>query len=173
ACIPERCEDAGRGRHSITPMMAITIRETATSSMLLHALGESARMPNAAPGFSVCTILKNPPITGVTSWDVTPVIGGFFNIVHTENPGAAFGILADSPSAWSSMLLVTVSLVVMSVIGVMLWRPRPTEMQGPGLVSVGLALVFGGALGNVWDRLFRGTVTDFLQMFFGSYEFPS
>src|ERR1043165_9843873 len=40
-----------------------------------------------------------------TSWDVTPVIGGFFNIVHTENPGAAFGILADSPSAWSSMLL--------------------------------------------------------------------
>src|SRR4029079_1945910 len=41
-----------------------------------------------------------------TAWDVTAVIGVFFNIVHTENPGAAFGILADSPSAWSSMLLV-------------------------------------------------------------------
>ena len=108
-----------------------------------------------------------------TSWDVTPVIAGFFNIVHTENPGAAFGILADSPSRWSSMLLVAVSLVVMAIIGVMLWRPRPTAMQAPGLVSVGLALVFGGALGNVWDRLFRGTVTDFLQCFFGSYEFPS
>jgi signal peptidase II len=108
-----------------------------------------------------------------TSWDVTPVIPGFVNIVHTENPGAAFGILADSPSQWSSMLLVTISLVVMAIIGVMLWRPRPTAMQAPGLVSVGLALVFGGALGNVWDRLFRGTVTDFLQVFFGSYEFPS
>ena len=108
-----------------------------------------------------------------TSWDVTPVIGGFFNIVHTENPGAAFGILADSSSAWSSMLLVAVSLVVMAIIGVMLWRPRPNAMQSPGLVSVGLALVFGGAFGNVWDRLFRGTVTDFLQVFFGSYEFPS
>jgi signal peptidase II len=108
-----------------------------------------------------------------TSWDVTPVIGGFFNIVHTENPGAAFGILADSPSAWSSMLLVGVSLIVMAVIGVMLWRPRPNAMQSPGLVSVGLALVFGGAVGNVWDRLFSGTVTDFLQVFFGSYEFPS
>src|SRR6185369_7994083 len=97
-----------------------------------------------------------------TAWDVTPVLGGFFNIVHTENPGAAFGILADSPSAWSSMLLVAVSLVVMSIIGVMLWKPRPTQgsdMQSPGLVSVGLALVFGGAFGNVWDRLFRGTVT--------------
>jgi signal peptidase II len=108
-----------------------------------------------------------------TSWDVTPVLGGFFNIVHTENPGAAFGLLADSPSAWSSMLLVAVSLVVMAIIGVMLWRPRPNAMQSPGLVSVGLALVFGGAFGNVWDRLFRGTVTDFLQVFFGSYEFPS
>jgi signal peptidase II len=108
-----------------------------------------------------------------TSWDVTPVIGGFFNIVHTENPGAAFGIFADSPSAWSSMLLVAVSLVVMAIIGVMLWRPRPSALQAPGLVSVGLALVFGGALGNVWDRLFGGTVTDFLQVFFGSYEFPS
>src|SRR5512135_879415 len=103
-----------------------------------------------------------------TWWDVTPVIGGFFNIVHTENPGAAFGFLADSPSEWSSMLLVGVSLVVMAIIGVMLWRPRPASSQSPGmhsagLVPVGLALVFGGAFGNVWDRLFRGTVTDFLQ----------
>jgi signal peptidase II len=46
-------------------------------------------------------------------------------------------------------------------------------MSSTGLVSVGLALVFGGAFGNVWDRLFTGTVTDFLQVFFGSYEFPS
>jgi len=108
-----------------------------------------------------------------TSWEVTPVIPGFFNIVHTENPGAAFGIFADSPSQWSSMLLVAVSLVVIAIIGVMLWRPRPAPVPAGTLVSVGLALVLGGALGNVWDRLFRGTVTDFLQFFFGSYEFPS
>jgi len=108
-----------------------------------------------------------------TSWEVTPVISGFFNIVHTENPGAAFGIFADSPSQWSSMLLVAVSLVVIAIIGVMLWRPRPAPVPTATLVSVGLALVFGGALGNAWDRLFRGTVTDFLQFFFGSYEFPS
>ena len=112
-----------------------------------------------------------------TSWDVTPVIPGFFNIVHTENPGAAFGFLADSQSTWSSMLLVAVSLVVIAIIGVMLWRPRPTAgqrgLQTFGLVSIGLALVIGGALGNVVDRLVRGTVTDFLQVFFGSYEFPS
>jgi signal peptidase II len=103
--------------------------------------------------------------------DLKPVIPGFFNIVHTENPGAAFGMLAESPTAWRGVLLVGVSLVVMVVIGAMLWRP-PAGMTSPW-VRTGLALVFGGALGNLWDRLFRGTVTDFLQFFFGSYEFPS
>jgi len=132
----------------------------------------------AAAVIAIDRITKMYIRSAYTAWDVKPVISGFFNIVHTENPGAAFGILADSPSAWSSMLLVAVSLVVMAIIGVMLWRPRPASpqnsvAQSAGLVSVGLALVFGGALGNVWDRLFRGTVTDFLQVFFGSYEFPS
>ncbi len=101
---------------------------------------------------------------------IKPVIPGFFNIVHWENPGAAFGVLADSPTPWSSALLVGVSLAVMTVIGVMLWRPGAANTM---LMRTALALVFGGALGNLWDRLFRGTVTDFLQFFFGSYEFPS
>jgi signal peptidase II len=108
-----------------------------------------------------------------SQWDVVPVIPGFFNIVHTENPGAAFGMFSDSTSAYRRVFLVAVSLVVMAVIAVMLWKPRPGGLKAGGFVPVGLALVFGGALGNVWDRLFRGTVTDFLQLFFGSYEFPS
>jgi signal peptidase II len=102
--------------------------------------------------------------------DVVPVIRGFFNIVHVENPGAAFGVLADSQNQWRGALLVGISLAVMTAIGVMLWRPR---RAGTPLMRTALALVFGGALGNLWDRLFRGTVTDFLQFFFGSYEFPS
>lgn len=106
--------------------------------------------------------------------DMKPVIPGFFNIVHWENPGAAFSLLADSPTAWSSALLVGVSLAVMAVIAVMLWRPRRANMMPSSpLMRTALALVFGGALGNLWDRLFRGTVTDFLLFIFGSYEFPA
>jgi lipoprotein signal peptidase len=45
-------------------------------------------------------------------FDVRPVIAGFFNIVHTENPGAAFGMLAESPGAWRGLVLVGVSLAV-------------------------------------------------------------
>jgi len=102
--------------------------------------------------------------------DLTPVISGVFNIVHVENPGAAFGFLADSDGPWRRLLLVGVSLAVMGVISVILWR---TGAQAFGLLQAGLAFVLGGAMGNFWDRAFRGTVTDFLQVFLGSYEFPS
>jgi signal peptidase II len=105
-----------------------------------------------------------------TMWDTKPVIAGFFNIVHAENPGAAFGFLSESTSQWRSVLLVGVSLAVMAIIGAMLFR---TSVKKSHLLEIALALVFGGATGNMYDRLFRGTVTDFLQFFFGSYEFPS
>jgi signal peptidase II len=104
------------------------------------------------------------------SWDTKPVIAGFFNIVHAENPGAAFGFLSESTSQWRSVLLVGVSLAVMAIIGGMLFRP---SVKKSALLEIALALVFGGAAGNMFDRMFRGTVTDFLQFFFGSYEFPS
>ncbi len=103
-------------------------------------------------------------------WDSKPVIAGFFNIVHAENPGAAFGFLSESHSQWRSLFLVGVSLAVMAIIGGMLFRP---SVKKSTLLEIALALVFGGATGNMWDRLYRGTVTDFLQFFFGTYEFPS
>jgi signal peptidase II len=111
--------------------------------------------------------------TRVSSMDIFPVIPGFFNIVHTENPGAAFGMLAGSSSPLRSVFLVCVSAAVLSIIGSILWGPRRPGIPDGPLLRVGLSLVFGGALGNLWDRVFSGTVTDFLQFFFGSYEFPS
>jgi signal peptidase II len=105
-----------------------------------------------------------------SAWDTKTVIAGFFNIVHAENPGAAFGFLSESTSQWRSLFLVGVSLAVMAIIGTMLFRPG---VKKSNLLEIALALVFGGAAGNMWDRLFRGTVTDFLQFFFGNYEFPS
>lgn len=103
-------------------------------------------------------------------FDTRPVIAGFFNIVHAENPGAAFGFLSESHADWRRALLVAVSMGVMAIIGSMLFR---TSVKKSAMLEIALALVFGGAAGNMWDRLFRGTVTDFLQFFFGSYEFPS
>ena len=105
--------------------------------------------------------------------DIIPVIPPFFNIVHAENPGAAFSMLADAPEGIRKLVLVGVSGVVMVIIGIMLWRPpSPASLENP-LLRIGLSFVFGGAMGNFIDRAFRGTVTDFVQLLFGSYEFPS
>lgn len=103
--------------------------------------------------------------------DVTPIIPWLFYIDHVENPGAGFGMLAASGGVLRGVILVGVSLVVMGVIAVMLWGKG--WQAHTGLMQVALALILGGAAGNLWDRVFRGTVTDFLQFFFGSYEFPS
>ena len=108
--------------------------------------------------------------TQVSSFDIIPVIPGIFNIVHAENPGAAFSMLADAPPLIRSVFLIGVSLALITILGAMLWRPPAGTTSW---MATALALVFGGALGNLWDRVFRGTVTDFVQVFIGSYEFPS
>jgi signal peptidase II len=108
---------------------------------------------------------------GFSFSDMFTVIPGVLNIVHLENPGAAFSMLADASPVIRKLVLIGISTLVMAVVGVLLWRqPRsPHEL----LTRMGLTLVFGGALGNLIDRVFRGTVTDFIQVFIGSYEFPS
>jgi signal peptidase II len=140
----------------------------------------SSRLPSALqPAAIILAVVALDRVTKiyirmrVSGWQIYPVIAGFFNIVHTENPGAAFGVLADSSSPWRNLFLVGVSLLVMAIIGALLWRPARLGAANTLLLRTGLSLIFGGAVGNLWDRLLRGTVTDFLQFFFGSYEFPS
>lgn len=105
--------------------------------------------------------------------DIVEVIPGVFNIVHAENPGAAFSMLADAPLAVRRAVLVVASGAVMITIAIMLFRRNDDIPNETTLTRLGLALVLGGALGNFWDRVVVGTVTDFLQVFFGSYEYPS
>jgi signal peptidase II len=109
-------------------------------------------------------------LASFSPWDMTVVIPRVFNIVHAENPGAAFSMLAEAPPLVRAVLLVGVSVVVMAIVGVMLWR---LPKSAGALMSTSLALVFGGAVGNLWDRVMRGSVTDFVQVFIGSYEFPA
>jgi len=109
----------------------------------------------------------------VPRWDTYVVIPGVFNIVHTENPGAVFGIMAQSGGEWRAFVLIGLSLVVTGFVGAMLWQATAPTAQTGRLYRLALSLVVGGALGNLYDRLSGGTVTDFLQVFIGSYEWPS
>lgn len=102
-------------------------------------------------------------------WDrPIDVIPGFFDIVHTENPGIAFGLLAESSGPWRSVLLIGFSLVVLAVIATMLLRGTHSVA-----LRSGLGLVLGGAFGNLYDRIVNRTVTDFLEFHAGSHYFPA
>lgn len=106
------------------------------------------------------------------TWETLTVIPGFFNIVHAENAGAAFSLFASAHSQWRTLLLIGVSSVALVVIGLLLWRP--SGHLGDSLwLRFALALIMGGALGNVHDRVTTGTVTDFLQFYVGGYYWPS
>ena len=101
--------------------------------------------------------------------DSITVIPGFFRIIHTENPGAAFGIFADSPSPWKVALLIIFSLIALCIVGLLLWKSSH-RMTSTG---VGLALILGGALGNLWDRIVSRHVVDFLLFYMGHYQWPA
>jgi signal peptidase II len=104
--------------------------------------------------------------TYVSALDTYHVIPGFFDIVRSENRGVAFGIFNDSTSEWRTTLLIVLSLAAVVFVSSMLWRPDRL-----GRFSFwGLALILGGAAGNVFDRIMWGRVTDFLDFYVGTYH---
>jgi signal peptidase II len=94
------------------------------------------------------------------------VIPGFFNIVHSQNPGVAFGIFAENSSRSRTPILVGLSVVAVLLLAGMLWRIDRLDTAS----ATGLALIFGGAMGNVFDRVRTGSVTDFLDFYAGRYH---
>ena len=104
--------------------------------------------------------------SGMSPYETHTVIPGFFDIVRSSNPGVAFGIFANSPSAYRVTLLLVFSAIALVLLAWMLWRNRTTDIYS----SFAVALIFGGALGNVVDRMRAGSVTDFLDFYNGSYH---
>jgi signal peptidase II len=101
--------------------------------------------------------------------DGIQIIPGFFRLTHLENRGAAFGLFADSPSPWKIGALVLFSVIALVVVSTLLWKNSHTV----SITGVGLALILGGAVGNLWDRLTAGHVTDFLLFYIGHYQWPA
>jgi len=101
-----------------------------------------------------------------TPGDVVPVTP-FFNLVLVFNTGAAFSFLAGA-GGWQRWFFIAVSTVV-SVGIVWLLRRHP----GDRLMSCALALVLGGALGNLYDRVTLGKVVDFVQLHAAGYYWPA
>jgi len=93
-----------------------------------------------------------------------PVIPGLFNLVYVKNPGAAWGILAGK-----GVLLLVISLLVLSLIIVYIRKLTEGWMER----YLAISLICGGILGNSFDRIFRGSVVDFLDFFVGTHHWPA
>ncbi len=96
-------------------------------------------------------------------------LNSFINLTHQQNTGAAFSFLAGA-GGWQRWFFIVLASGVSIVLTVWIWRVR---MAGPLILAAGLALVLGGAIGNLIDRIRLGYVTDFFQVWFGSWAFPS
>lgn len=120
----------------------------------------------AALTFIADQVTKGMVERRIGMFEVVPVIPRFFNLTRSQNPGAAFGLFADSPAPWKTVLLVIVSaLLIGSVLGVV-WRSHRLDWKS----GLGLALILGGAMSNLLDRIRFGEVVDFLDLYYRGYH---
>jgi len=93
----------------------------------------------------------------------------FAALVHSVNTGIAFGMLGESSARWVSIVLMGLATaIVILLVGWLL-----TDRAGTALNQAGLALIAGGAAGNLLDRLLHGGVTDFLELRAGNFIWPA
>ncbi len=107
----------------------------------------------------------------ITPFDSVSVVPGWLRIIHTENPGAAFGVLAEGNVFLRSAVLIGVSTAVLIFVAAALWS-RSSSFTSPA-TRLALALILGGAIGNLYDRIVHSTVTDFIEVYHGAWSFPA
>lgn len=90
---------------------------------------------------------------------IVTVIPNIFDLVHVTNKGAAFGMLANLPDPYRFIALLAVSLVAVVVIVIYYGAQQESHIS----VQIPLALILGGAAGNIFDRIVRGAVIDFFS----------
>lgn len=119
--------------------------------------------------FAADRLSKEWIIAHIRSGYDIPIIPGFFKLTHVYNNGAAFSLFADTPTPdtvrWT---LVGFSVVAILIVLAILWRAG----RSVNLTSVGLALILGGAAGNLYDRVILRYVTDFLSFNIFGYHYP-
>ena len=97
------------------------------------------------------------------------VIPGLFHLTYIQNTGAAFGILSDAPEFFRVFFLIGISLIALIVLGILFAKVPANRVQ----VLIPLALIIGGASGNLVDRLYQQKVIDFLDFFWREHHWPS
>lgn len=102
-------------------------------------------------------------------YDSISVIPGFFSLTHIQNPGGAFGFMANHSSNLRQIIFLFVSSLA---LGLIFYFYKNTSRTHPFLAT-GFAMIFGGAVGNMIDRIRFGKVVDFLDFYLGNLHWPA
>ena len=97
------------------------------------------------------------------------IVEGLARLTYVQNRGAAFGILSDADLPYQSVLFSVVSILALGAIAVYAWRLPITSR----LPQTALALIMGGALGNLLDRMRLGYVIDYVDVYWGRHHWPA
>ncbi len=97
------------------------------------------------------------------------VIQDFFSLTYIRNPGAAFGLFADQSAGFRSIFFLVVSIVALSIL--LYFLAQTPQEDRSSLVAI--SLLFGGAIGNLIDRVRLGEVVDFLDFYVGQFHWPA
>lgn len=109
----------------------------------------------------ISKVLADTHLRGASVVEVVP---GFFNLAYSRNRGGLFGYFSDLTDPWRTILLTLLPLVAIGLITLFITRSEQTHRA----TRIGLGLILGGAVGNLIDRVFRGEVIDFLDVYASS-----
>ena len=118
-------------------------------------------LDQASKGFAESWLLLGQPYPVMPS----------FNLTLWYNTGAAFSLLSEA-GGWQRWFFIIVTVVVCGILWSLLKKLKPGE-PGAAMSAIGIVMIMGGALGNLIDRLFRGAVVDFLDIYYRSYHWPT
>jgi signal peptidase II len=114
-------------------------------------------------------ITKSMITTRFVLHEAYPVIPGFLNLVYVMNPGAAFGFLANASETFRHVFFTGITVLATGLIVYYLVKSNPRNL----LLAGSLTLIFGGAVGNLIDRIRFGAVVDFLDVYIGGAHWPA
>jgi signal peptidase II len=137
----------------------------------MSEMSPGRRMYFGVAGLIVCLdqITKALVDRYMALYESRSLVDGLLKLTYVQNRGAAFGILSDAELPYQSWLFAVVSLLALAAIAVYAWK-LPAGSRMPRLA---LALIMGGAIGNLLDRLRLGHVVDFVDVFWGAHHWPA
>jgi signal peptidase II len=149
------------------------------SSGLAAAVGAVEDRPRRTRRFWVLIALVTMPVLALDQlsklyisshfrlYETVPLVPNWLDVTYTLNPGAAFSLFATMPPGFRSVFFIVLSIVAIIVLAVLLTRPGTSLAS-----SISFALILGGTLGNLIDRLARGMVIDFIYFHHDSFSYP-